>query len=211
MSLNIEKTSLKEKIVSALMEKIINGEIEVGDKLKEAHLAKAFGVSQAPVREAIISLVSLGILEHKPNVGARVKEFDRAETIEIYEVRDALEVYAVGHIVNFDKLDDLKDAYACMLKASEVKDIKLFVEHDKAFHSILIEMSGNSLILELWTQQYTKSSVHNVLKGFTSSLDEIIQMHLPIIEAIESASSVQCEQAVNAHYKKIIKNIKDKK
>ena len=205
----IEKTSLKDKIVTILMEKIIDGEIEVGEKLKESHLAKAFGVSQAPVREAIISLVSLGILEHKPNIGARVKAFDKQETVEIYQVRDALEMYAVEYIESFDRLEDLKTSYGFMIEAVKENNIKLFVEHDKAFHTILIKMSGNSLLLELWRQQYTKSSVHNIIKGFESSLDEIVAIHLPIIKAIENASSMQCKQAVNNHYKIIIKNIKE--
>ena len=211
MSLNIEKESLKDKIVSILMQRVIDGELEVGEKLKESHLAKEFGVSQAPVREAIIALVSLGILEHKVNVGARVRAFDKRETIEIYQARDALEAYAISHIKDFDKVGTLKFHYQQMIKAAKEKDTKQFIVHDQYFHETLLRMSGNTLLLELWKQQYTKSSVQNTVKNFEASLENIVKIHLPIIEAIEVASVTQSQKAVSLHYETIIQTIKDTK
>jgi DNA-binding GntR family transcriptional regulator len=211
MSLNIEKESLKDKIITILMQRVIDGKLEVGEKIKEAHLAKEFGVSQAPVREAIITLVSLGIFEHKVNIGARVKSFDKYETIEIYQARDALELYAISHIKDFDKVDTLKSHYEYMIKASKAKDTKLFIEYDQKFHETLLLMSGNRLLLELWKQQYTKSSVQNVIKNFESSLENIVKIHLPIINAIEESSITKSQKAVSQHYNTIIQNIKGKK
>jgi len=205
----IEKKTLKDKIITILMQKIIDQEIKVGEKLKEAHLAKEFGVSQAPVREAIISLVTLGILEHKPNVGASVKVYTKKEVIEIYEAREALERYAVSNIKYFDKLDALKNAYIKMLKAVKENNINQYVVYDQSFHEALISMSGNLIILELWRQQYTKSSVINIVKKFESSLEDIVSLHLPIIEAIEMQVMLDCDNAVKLHYREIIKSIKD--
>ncbi|WP_415405792.1 GntR family transcriptional regulator [Sulfurovum sp. CS9] len=209
VTLNIQKESLKDKIASILMQRIINGEIDVGEKLREAHLAKEFGVSQAPVREAIIALVSLGILEHKVNVGARVRAFDKSETIEIYQARDALEQYAISHIKDFNKVEVLKSHYQEMLEAAKAKDTKQFIVHDQHFHETLLLMSGNKLLLELWRQQYTKSSVQNVIKNFEASLENIVKIHLPIIEAIEVASVTQSQETVAVHYETIIQSIKD--
>jgi len=210
MELEIQKVPLKDKIASILMQKIIDGDIKAGDKLKEAHLAKAFGVSQAPVREAIISLVAKGILEHIPNVGTHVKSYSKEEIIDIYQAREALELYSASYIDNID-IALLKDTYQKMLNAAKSKDIKLLVEHDQYFHEILLTGSKNYTIRKIWRELYTKSSVQNVIKELDTSLEEIAKMHMPIIEALLDKSSKKYVQAVNNHYAIIINNIKDKK
>ncbi|RUM72047.1 MAG: hypothetical protein DSZ10_05550, partial [Sulfurovum sp.] len=134
----IQKVPLKEKIASILMQRIIDGEIKAGDKLKEAHLAKAFGVSQAPVREAIITLVAKGILEHTPNVGTHVKVYTKEETIEIYQAREALELYSASFIQNIDTAL-LKDMYQKIYAAAKSNDIRQMVEHDQYFHELLLD------------------------------------------------------------------------
>ena len=211
MLLSIEKIPLKDKIASILMQRIIDGKILVGDKLKEAHLAKAFGVSQAPVREAIISLVAKGILEHTPNIGTHVKAYTKEESIEIYQAREALELYACSHIGKMKNVDLMKDEYAKMLDSAKKNNIKSFVEHDQHFHELLLKYCDNSVIMELWREQYTKSSVQNIVEGFESSLEDVVLMHYPIIEAIEEKSTKKCAVAIKYHYEVIIKNIKDKK
>ena len=209
--MEIEKVPLKEKIASILMQSIIDGEIQVGEKLKEAHLAKTFGVSQAPVREAIISLVAKGILEHTPNVGTYVKAYTQEERIEIYEARKALELYAASQIdENEVDIALMKETYQKMLDATKSGDIKHLVEHDQYFHELLLKASDNCTITHIWREQYTKSSVHLVIEEFNTSLENIVHMHLPIIEAIEEKSVDKCMAAIKHHYKIIIENIKDK-
>jgi len=210
MKLGIEKVPLKDKIASILMQRIIDGEIEVGEKLKEAHLAKEFGVSQAPVREAIISLVAKGILEHTPNIGTHVKAYTKEESIEIYEVREALELYATLQIDNGIDIVLMKKVYQQMLDAAKSRDIKHLVEYDQYFHEILLKACNNCTITHIWREQYTKSAVHIVIEEFNVSLEEIVNLHLPIIEAIEEKSSDKCMKAIKHHYKTIIENIKDK-
>ena len=209
VKLDIQKIPLKEKIASSLMQSIIEGEITVGEKLKEAHLAKAFGVSQAPVREAIITLVAQGILEHTPNVGTHVKAYSKDEIIEIYQAREALELYAVESMKKDSSLELMKEEYAQMLKAAKAKDIQLLVKHDQFFHEVLLNAYDNCLIMKLWREQYTKSSVFNVIQGFEASLEDIVLMHMPIIEAMEQKSIDKCKDAVHHHYDVIITNIKE--
>jgi len=211
MQIEIQKVPLKDKIASILMQRIIDGEISVGDKLKEAHLAKAFGVSQAPVREAIISLVAKGILEHTPNVGTHVKAYTKEETIEIYQAREALELYACTHIDKIESVELMKVEYEKMLEATKQNDVKRFVEHDQYFHELLLQSCNNCVIMNLWREQYTKSSVQNIVEGFESALEDIVLMHYPMIEAIEEKSTDKCAAAIKHHYAVIIKNIKDKK
>ncbi|MCB4748056.1 MAG: GntR family transcriptional regulator [Sulfurovum sp.] len=207
--IDIQKVPLKEKIASVLMQRIIDGDIVAGQKLKESHLAKEFGVSQAPVREAMILLTAQGILEYIPNVGTRVKSYSKEETIEIYEVREALELYAAQTIEKFGQLSNLKQMYHKMLEVAKKKDIHQFVEYDQFFHELLVQNRDNNLVVKLWREQYTKSSVQNIVKGFESTLEDIVKMHQPIIEAIEKKSTDAYIKAIHHHYEVIIANIKE--
>ncbi len=211
MSLELQKIPLKDKISAILMQRIIDGEIEAKEKLKEAHLAKEFGVSQAPVREAIISLVAKGILEHIPNVGTHVKSYSSKERIEIYETREALELYACKFIQNGVDVLLMKEVYEKMQAAAKEDDVKSLVEYDQFFHELLLKGCDNCTILQTWKEQYTKSAVAHVIEEFDTTLENIVSLHFPIIEAIEELSIEKCAKAIEHHYKTIIKNIKDEK
>jgi DNA-binding GntR family transcriptional regulator len=207
--MSLKKESLKEKIASILMQRIIDGEIPLGEKIREAHLAKEFGVSQSPVREAITTLVSQGILEHQPNVGTHVKSCTKEETIEIYEVREALEIYVASKSAKGIKIDLplMKRSYDDMLQAAQNEDLKSFVAHDQAFHLALLKTNNNTLLTAIWTQQYTRSSVQTVISAYGENLKDVVLMHLPIIEAIENNNHEALIVAIKAHYKRIIENL----
>ena len=207
----IQKVPLKEKIAAILMQRIIDGEIKAGDKLKEAHLAKSFGVSQAPVREAIITLVARGILEHIPNVGTHVKVYTEEETIEIYQTREALELYAAACLPDGMDATLIQEMYQKMLDAAQHHDVKRLVEHDQYFHELILKSCDNYLMTKIWREQYAKSAVAHVIEEFSVPLEEIVRMHLPIIEAIKARSEEQYTQAIKYHYRVIIENIKEKK
>ena len=211
MKLEIHKVPLKEKIASILMQRIIDGEIKAGDKLKEAHLAKAFRVSQAPVREAIITLVARGILEHVPNVGTHVKAYTKEETIEIYQTREALELYAAACLPNGMDVILIKEIYQKMLDAARHHDIKRLIEHDQYFHELILKSCDNYLMTKIWREQYAKSAVGHVIEEFDVPLEKIVQMHQPIIKAIEESSIQKCIAAIKHHYEVIINNLKEKK
>ena len=118
------------------MQRIIDGELPLGEKIREAHLAKELGVSQAPVREAIITLVARGILEHTPNKGTKVKVYDKKEISDIYKTREALESFvANGNFSYTDELiEELGKHYSDMLLSAQDNDIKSFVKSDRYYH-----------------------------------------------------------------------------
>ena len=191
------------------MQRIIDGELPLGEKIREAHLAKEFGVSQSPVREAITTLVAQGILEHQPNVGTHVKVCSKEEIIEIYELREALELYAASQTMHINKtnLSAMKSAYDSMVKAVEDKDLQAYVQHDQTFHSTLLMAANNTLLLDIWTQQYTRSSVQTVVNEFGEDLQKFVLMHLPIIQALEEQNTQNLMAAVKTHYQSIIKTL----
>ncbi|MBA3686161.1 MAG: GntR family transcriptional regulator, partial [Planctomycetes bacterium] len=85
----------RERACAQILEKLVSGELPPGTHLSEVQLSKAFGLSRAPIREAIGELSSRGWLDMVPGLGAYVKAPDRRELRELYECREALECLAV--------------------------------------------------------------------------------------------------------------------
>ena len=80
-----------QSLTKTLIEAIVNGEIGPGSKISEPELAKQYQVSRGPLREAIMRLMGLGLVERIPHVGARVISLNVDKLFELYTVREALE------------------------------------------------------------------------------------------------------------------------
>ncbi len=83
--------TIPERIFSLLREAIVEGEIPSGSKISEPELARAYGISRGPLREAIGRLEACGLVVRRPNVGARVVSMSSGQLLEIFHVREALE------------------------------------------------------------------------------------------------------------------------
>ena len=85
---------MRDQIKEVLLERILEGEYEPGDRLVETQIAQELGISQTPVREALRELETLRFVVSEPFKGTRVRLVSRQEILEIYPVRAALEEVA---------------------------------------------------------------------------------------------------------------------
>src|SRR5215218_529685 len=90
----VSKVSLREQVKELVLERILDGTYQPGDRLVETRIAQELGTSQAPVREALRELESLRFVESEQFRGARVRAVSPEELAEIYPVRAALEEVA---------------------------------------------------------------------------------------------------------------------
>ena len=88
--------SMRDKAYLHLQRKIRSGKLPAGTLLSEASIVRELGTSRTPLREAIRQLVAEGFLRQTPSGASVVVEFSRRDVAELYELREALEVYAVG-------------------------------------------------------------------------------------------------------------------
>ena len=87
--------TMAEYALEQLREAIIMGELPAGTPLRLDELARSFGMSISPIREAVRQLEALGLAKHVPHQGARVLDFDVEELRDLFQVRLALESLAV--------------------------------------------------------------------------------------------------------------------
>src|SRR3954471_22066029 len=112
----LENLTLWERVHSFLREEILANRLEPGAELQEVALWARLGVSRGPIREAIGRLAAEGLVTVRPRRGAVVRSLSKDEFLELYEVREALEVRAVMLAVprlqptDFADLERINDA-----------------------------------------------------------------------------------------------------
>src|SRR5262245_59994341 len=92
--LNCEHGLRRQAIVESLLADVVQGRLRAGQRLATQELAARFGVSHTPIREALISLAGVGIIDLLPNRGAVVRRVTAQDVREICQVRRALECEA---------------------------------------------------------------------------------------------------------------------
>ena len=88
-------SSLTEEIADVVRERILRGEYEIGEKIKENQIATELRVSRTPIREAFKLLENEGLIDYVPNRGCFAKGFTKQDVEDIYAVRESLEELAV--------------------------------------------------------------------------------------------------------------------
>ncbi|WP_413043438.1 GntR family transcriptional regulator [Pseudomonas sp. YJ42] len=87
----VDSGTLSEHVFRLIQAAIVKGEIAPGSKISEPELARTYGISRGPLREAIHRLEGQKLLVRVPHVGARVVSLSHEELIELYEIRESLE------------------------------------------------------------------------------------------------------------------------
>lgn len=149
------RNAVGEDVYDVLLSQIISLKLAPEERLSVDALARDLGVSQTPIRAALIRLEAEGLVVKKHNVGYRTASIPSARHFEeIYEMRMLLEPAAAEMAVHYmtdDITDRLEQAHARMCELDghqELASYSQFARYDAEFHAIIAEASGNSLIVE---------------------------------------------------------------
>jgi DNA-binding GntR family transcriptional regulator len=143
--------SLREEVAGALRAALVAGQMVPGRVYSAPALAARFGVSPTPVREAMLDLAKEGLVEVVRNKGFRVTELSERDLDEITELRALIEVPSVARLygrVTVDDLERLRPLATTIVDAAREGDLIAYVEADRRFHLGLLELGGNSRIVE---------------------------------------------------------------
>jgi DNA-binding GntR family transcriptional regulator len=145
--------SLKQKIYRQIFEKIINNEFPLDEFLVEGRLAEMFGVSRAPVREALVELCNEKILRNIPRAGYQIVQLSQKELRDAFQLRLILETEAMK--LACDRLNDESVARLQALKKElreiedgEVVSLEDWMSSGSHLHLTIAELSGNQLLCE---------------------------------------------------------------
>jgi GntR family transcriptional regulator, transcriptional repressor for pyruvate dehydrogenase complex len=159
---SLRRSPLADLAVSQLREQVLSGQWPVGSRLPaETELAQRLEVGRSTIREAIRALVHAGLLETRQGSGTYVRSVTpgadweprlrRAAVLEVYEVREALEVQAARLAAERGTEADIAALRACLTEREDARDRDAsFVEADLAFHRSVVAAAHNPLLAEMF-------------------------------------------------------------
>ncbi|GAL66744.1 GntR family transcriptional regulator [Jejuia pallidilutea] len=199
----IEHTDLSQPIYKRLKEMIRNGELKQGEKLVQEKIADQLGVSRTPLMKALLALENEYLVESIPRKGMYLRVLNYKEIIDIYVCREALEGMAARVLANNkDNISVVKKLKACFIPfvGQNKIDEQEYAEADEKFHSLLIKLTGNAPLDNI----YFFSNIHDkvVGHGLIRPPDETLEEHFEIINAIASGNADEAEKLTRAHINK---------
>jgi DNA-binding GntR family transcriptional regulator len=145
----IVRRSLHDEVASRVRDMIIEGALEPGARIYEEQLAKTLGVSRTPMREALKTLASEGLVELAAARGALVKRFSPKDVRDMLDVLAVLESFAARLAckeASDDQIAELRDLHDRMVAFFKAKNRLEYYKLNQDFHSGVLRLSGNAAL-----------------------------------------------------------------
>ena len=204
----LQRTSLREQALALLREAVITGRIADGVVYSSKALAAELGVSNGPIREAMLALVDDGLMEAVPNKGFRSVPLTPADLAEIYEMRLLLEVPAVARRATGDLPGDhvarLTGLVNTIEQAARSGDLIGNLAADRDFHLTLLAAGGNRRLVSAVARLRDQTRLDNLRAlnadgRIVASADE----HRPLLTAILRHDERTAERLMRQHLEHI--------
>ncbi len=178
---------------------ILREDLDEETRLTEEFLSNQLGISKSPVREALNSLHTQGLIRIEARRGAYLRRFTAQEVKDLYELREALEVYAVGAaVVTPELLSELRESTRLIRKFLKANDRTSHIEEDTKFHELIALATGNAELCRVL------ANVQNQIwlcrrKTYDLSATTAPDAHKAILEALERGNRAEAQSAMQTH------------
>ena len=199
----IRNDSLTSQVTQFLEQAILKGEIKPGQKLVERELSQELGISRSPIREAIRSLESNGLLKTIPRKGTIVPEISRKEVEEIYAVKSMLESFAARlacRRITGKEIQEFRSLLGKMEKQVSKKNLHEYLELSKEFHELIIKASANAKLYQIYLHLMKPIQWLQLISlSFPERAKNSLTEHQQIVEAFFDRDSQLAEKLVREH------------
>ncbi|MBX7434681.1 GntR family transcriptional regulator [Mycobacterium sp. Y57] len=136
--------TLVEVAAHRLRDAILSGDLAPGEKIVEEQLCADFGISRAPLREALRLLAQQGLVEHLPRRGSRVAEWSPTDILQLFELRHVLERHAIETALPLpDPGEALEPVRAALERMDSARDALERDDAHRAFHAAVVGLAAN--------------------------------------------------------------------
>lgn len=197
-------------VARQLREAILDGTLAPNERIKQDAVAKQFGVSRIPVREALRELAGDGLVTLERDVGARVASLDPGELIEIYRLREAIEpmmVAAAAGRITDEEIAEIWRIDAAGEKFVGANDSLSYLENDRQFHTALLEAArmprALGIVRTLWHTADRYRRAYSILPDRHVYRLEISAVeHRMIVEALERRAADDVAELYRIHIRR---------
>lgn len=203
LDLRITPRTVQQQTIEKLRLAIIAGVFPPGSRLVESQLCAQLGVSRPSLREALRSLQAERLIEIIPNRGPFVPKLSWEEATEIYDVRELLEVAAVGRCaarITPEQVKELERALKAFERAQKSADSLELVTTAAEFYAIILANCGNAILEEVHRGLVARISF---FRGRSMSLEgraeDSLQEMRDIYDAIAAGDEERARKAAQRH------------
>lgn len=199
-----KSTPVRESTYNNLKSDVLAGRFNPGERLTEEHLAKSMGVSRTPVREALHKLESEGLIKPLESRGFSVARDSREEMEDLFDIRAALEGYAIRLIcdcITAESIAVLEDLIRKAEDALKRKKLDEIFKYNTRFHDVLHDVISHksrfhNLIADTrkYVLRYRKDSLQ-----YLTAARRTIDGHKKIVLAISLKNPDLCERVMREH------------
>lgn len=189
----------KEEAYRRILEIVLKGDFQGGECLNEQKLAETFGMSRAPVREALQMLCSERILQNVPRLGYRVVPISVRETLEAMEVRLLLEIESAKLACRNRSEAALAKLDAIIAQEKKISDdeddIHSWIMQGDLVHRTIAELSRNAVLTQTIVSLIDllrRASIQLILEGKEKPAG--IHYHMKILEAVRRGDEREAEE-----------------
>lgn len=144
--------TLRENVVEAIRNKILNRELKPGMRIIEQEISEELNVSRGPIREAFRQLEQEGLVDYKRNMGCSVKEVSFEDVFEVYVLRGTYEILAVKSFKGTIPSQAVERIGKALEKMKNLvgKSYNELVCFDNMFHDSIVEETGMARLIKAW-------------------------------------------------------------
>jgi DNA-binding GntR family transcriptional regulator len=201
-------STLRDGVHKALLDLIVSGGLQPGEKLGEVRLAAELSVSRTPVREAIRHLSEEGFVEYAPHCGARVTVPTAQSVREMFQIREALEGIAAREAasrIEWSRVEQLRARFEDLrvrVRAGDTSDVGDSI-HEETFRA-----SGNQMLERLMGLYRLKISwFQRMAAQVPGRLAHAFREHDSILSALESRDPEWAESVARAHVRNTLNDL----
>ncbi|MGH3033391.1 MAG: GntR family transcriptional regulator [Gaiellaceae bacterium] len=198
----VEAPAFREQVYERLRDAILAGELAPGERLSTAAIAKSFGVSAMPVRDALRLLEQEGLVETAARRWTRVVELDPALVEEIVPLVALLEHHAVesARSLSDEAVSGLRRTNAKFAEAVATGDLVACIQADTAFHEALVGLAANRSVERALRDAWAHVRLLRARVLRPEFASESVSDHERIIELLERGDRKEAARAVEANW-----------
>jgi DNA-binding GntR family transcriptional regulator len=203
----IPQQQLRGQVYDVLRAGILKQQFPPGSRLDLEQLESAMGISRTPLKEALQRLEADGLVEVIARRGTYVSELNLEDAIELFELRQVLEVGAAPWILERASDEDiarivaLNDDLFALLDTGPYEEIVVeFIERDRLFHNSIMNLTGNTVLVEAYSDVNTHLQITRVNKSFVRTQSNSTgNEHDQIVDALVNRDERALRQALTEH------------
>ena len=196
----LKRRVLRDDVVEYIIEEILRGDLQPGERVIETKISRDLQVSQGAVREALRGLKARGFVEAEPCKGSRVKIFLAEDFDEYCKIRLELEVFAVKWAIEkgSSNVEELSSIVDLMYERAKANDELLIRKADVKFHELLVD-SARSAWDALANDYWIYIGVNAEIKNFPLLMEQA-DKHRLIVDAISEGDLDLVRERLQSHF-----------